>query len=166
MIQDFLIPLAAVALAELGDKTQLSVLLLSSKTKRHLELLVGVMLAFLIVDGIAIVAGSVIISLVPVSIIKIISGVVFIVFGILLLVNLDKDGKKKGNAVLKTPFISGFSMIMMAEWGDKTQIASGLFATNYNPVMVLLGTMTALFMLSLMAIYLASSLQKRSTKKP
>jgi putative Ca2+/H+ antiporter (TMEM165/GDT1 family) len=53
----------------------------------------------------------------------------------------------------------------MAEWGDKTQIASGLFATNYNPVMVLLGTMTALFMLSLMAIYLGKFIAKKINKK-
>jgi len=51
IIEDILIPLVAIAAAELGDKTQISILLLSSKTKKHLQLLLGVMLAFLIVDG-------------------------------------------------------------------------------------------------------------------
>jgi len=54
IIEDILIPLVAIAAAELGDKTQISILLLSSKTKKHLQLLLGVMLAFLIVDGIVI----------------------------------------------------------------------------------------------------------------
>jgi Ca2+/H+ antiporter, TMEM165/GDT1 family len=45
-----LVPLAAIAVAELGDKTQLSVLLLSSKTKNHFNLLIGVIIAFAIVD--------------------------------------------------------------------------------------------------------------------
>ena len=45
MIPDVLIPFVTTGLAELGDKTQLSILLLSSKTKKHLELLLGVMAA-------------------------------------------------------------------------------------------------------------------------
>ena len=52
MLQDILIPLIIVGLAELGDKTQLSTLLLASKTERHIQLFLGVILAFLIVDGI------------------------------------------------------------------------------------------------------------------
>jgi len=58
MITEILLPLAAVAVAELGDKTQLSILLLSSKTERHLRLLLGVVSAFFIVDGIAVLVGS------------------------------------------------------------------------------------------------------------
>jgi putative Ca2+/H+ antiporter (TMEM165/GDT1 family) len=42
----------------------------------------------------------------------------------------------------------------MAEWGDKTQIAAAMFATKYDAWMVLLGCMTALTLLSVMAIYL------------
>jgi len=74
-----------VGLAELGDKTQLSVFLLSSKTKEHLNLLLGVMLAFLVVDGIAILAGDWITNIIPASLIKILSGVIFIIFGVLIL---------------------------------------------------------------------------------
>jgi len=58
MLQDILIPLIVVGLAELGDKTQLSTLLLASKTEKHPHLLFGVILAFLLVDGIAILAGD------------------------------------------------------------------------------------------------------------
>jgi len=54
MVQDILIPLIVTGLAEFGDKTQLSILLLSSRTKKHLHLLLGVVLAFLIVDGVAV----------------------------------------------------------------------------------------------------------------
>lgn len=50
----------------------------------------------------------------------------------------------------RSAFISGFSMIFLSEWGDKTQIASALFATEYDPHMVLTGVMMALFLLSLM----------------
>ena len=56
MVPDILIPLIVVGLAELGDKTQLSTLLLASKTDKHIRLFLGTILAFLIVDGIAILA--------------------------------------------------------------------------------------------------------------
>ena len=65
MLQDILIPLIVVGLAELGDKTQLSTLLLASKTERHLHLFLGTILAFLIVDGIAILAGEWITHIAP-----------------------------------------------------------------------------------------------------
>jgi len=49
----------------------------------------------------------------------------------------------------------------LAELGDKTQIASALFATRYDPLMVLVGTMTALTLVSVMAIYLGRLISSR-----
>ena len=46
---DFFAPFAAIALAELGDKSQLSIFLLSTRTKRHFLLLLGVMCGFALV---------------------------------------------------------------------------------------------------------------------
>ena len=152
MIADMLVPLVAVGLAELGDKTQLSILLLSSKTTRHLHLLLGVLLAFLVVDGAAVLAGSWITTIVPVSLVKIVSGIVFVVFGVLAL----RGGETKAESKLRfqNSFLSGFAFVFMMEWGDKTQIASALFAARYDPLMVLVGTMTALTLLSIAAICL------------
>jgi putative Ca2+/H+ antiporter (TMEM165/GDT1 family) len=61
----------------------------------------------------------------------------------------EGGGLSSGNAL-----VSGFSLIFLSEWGDKTQIASALFATEYDPVMVFIGVMAALFILSAMAVYL------------
>ena len=163
MLEDILIPLAVVGLAELGDKTQLSVLLLSSRTQKHLHLLLGVMLAFLVVDGIAILAGQWITTVLPSGLIKILSGAIFIIFGILILRNKEEEIKSKYYS--KGPFYSGFALIFLAEWGDKTQIASGLFATQYNGLMVLIGVMTALFLLSVVAIYLGKFVSSRIEEK-
>nr|CBH39963.1 conserved hypothetical membrane protein, UPF0016 family [uncultured archaeon] len=69
MVPDILIPLIVVGLAELGDKTQLSTLLLASKTDKHLHLLLGIILAFLIM-----VLTGVIIALSLLSVIAIYSG--------------------------------------------------------------------------------------------
>ena len=56
MLQDFLIPLLVIGLGELGDKTNIAVFLLASKIKNPMHLFVGSMVAFLIVDGVAILA--------------------------------------------------------------------------------------------------------------
>ncbi len=163
MLDEILIPLVAVGLAEMGDKTQLSVLLLSSKTKEYAQLLLGVMLGFLLADGFAILVGAWVTSIVPVHWIKLISGAVFVVFGILIL----KGDREEGSSDLspKNAFVSGFSMIFLSEWGDKTQIASALFATEYNPWMVLIGVMSALTILSVMAIYLGRFISGRIDRK-
>jgi hypothetical protein len=69
----------------MGDKTQLSILLLSSRTREYFRLLLGVMLAFLLADGIAILVGSWVTNVIPVHLVKLASGLVFIFFGILIL---------------------------------------------------------------------------------
>jgi putative Ca2+/H+ antiporter (TMEM165/GDT1 family) len=163
ILEDILVPFVAVAIAELGDKTQLSILLLSSKTRKHVYLLIGVILAFFIVDGIAILAGSWITSIVPLRIVKIISGILFIVFGVVMLIRQEKDFEQK--KIYNNAFISGFILILFAEWGDKTQIASGLFGTKYNAVLVLCGTLIALTVVSIMAVYFGKVIAERIHKK-
>ncbi len=163
MIADMLVPMIAIGLAELGDKTQLSILLLSSKTARHLHLLLGVTLAFLVVDGTAVLVGSWITNVVPINVLKIVSGVVFVVFGILTV--RTHDTKEDSRLRFKSPFLSGFAFIFMMEWGDKTQIASALFAAKYDPLLVLTGTMTALTLLSAAAIYLGRIISTRIDRK-
>ena len=159
MLQDILIPLVVVGLAELGDKTQLATLLLASKTEKHLHLLLGVMLAFLIVDGIAILAGGWITSIAPIDLIKLLSGAIFIIFGLLMLRNRREEVKSKYH--FENPFYSGFILVFASEWGDKTQIAAGLFATKYNGLMVLIGVIIALSLLSITAIYLGKFISNK-----
>jgi putative Ca2+/H+ antiporter (TMEM165/GDT1 family) len=152
MLEEILIPLVAVGLAEMGDKTQLSILLLSSRTKEYFQLLLGVMLAFLLADGFAILVGSWVTTVIPLHMLKIVSGAVFVIYGILIL--RSKEEETASNLSPKNAFVSGFSLIFISEWGDKTQIASALFAIEYNPWMVMIGVMSALAVLSLLAIYL------------
>ena len=160
---DILIPLIMTGLAEFGDKTQLSILLLSSKTKKHSHLLLGIMLAFLIVDGTAILIGSWVINIVPMRFLKILSGIIFMIFGVLIL--RDKEVKGESRLYSRNSFLSGFALIFVTEWGDKTQILAGIFATKYNALMVLIGAMTALLLLSVMAIYLGRLVSNRVDKK-
>jgi putative Ca2+/H+ antiporter (TMEM165/GDT1 family) len=163
MIQDILIPFLLVGLAELGDKTQIAVLVLSTKTKEYAHLLAGVMLAFILTDGLAILLGNVIANRIPMDYVRIGAGVMFIIFGVMTLINKEDDDEE-GSYELKSPFVSGFGLILVSEMGDKTQLASALFATQYDPVMVFVGVVLALFLLSSMAVYVGKMLMEKINK--
>jgi len=137
-------------------------LLLSSKTSKHLQLLIGAILAFAIVDGVAILAGTWITTIISINYLKIISAVVFIIIGIFLLIN--KDGEEKVTKQ-RNPFFAAFLIIMLTEWGDKTQIAAAIFATQYDGIFVFIGTMTALTILTLIAIFFGKIISTRLNKK-
>jgi len=163
MIADILIPLITTGLAEFGDKTQLTILLLSSKTEKHLHLLLGVMFAFLIVDGVAVLVGTWVTNVVPISLLKIFSGIIFIILGGLLLNQHQR--KEEIRLYWGNSFLSGFTLIFITEWGDKTQITSGIFATQYNPFLVLTGAVAALALLSGMAVYLGKFISNKVDKR-
>ena len=164
MLEDLIIPFIVVGLAEFGDKTQISLFILSSKYNKRMQLLFGAILAFLIVDGIAILLGEWIISIVPIYYIKIASGMIFIIFGILILMEKESEEVEK-KYYFQNPFMVSFSLIFLTEWGDKTQIAAALFATQYNGVLVLAGVLIALALLSIMAIYLGKILSDKIDNK-
>ncbi len=158
MFESILIPFTAIFLAELLDKSQLSILLLASKTKQYFQLLLGIFLAFLLVDGLAIFLGSYLTELIPLFWLSIISGSLFILFGVKSL--LAKDEEKPTVGKISNTFLTAFSLIFVSEWGDKTQIASALFATRYDPFPVLLGVMLALMLLATGTVLLSKVLSQ------
>ena len=100
-------------------------------TKKHFQLLIGAILGFVIVDGIAIIAGTWVTTIIPIDYLKIISAIVFIIIGILMIFSKDgeKEATKQGN-----PFFAAFLIIMLTVWGDKTQIVAAIFATQYDGI--------------------------------
>lgn len=84
-----LLPLIAsfgiIALAELGDKTQLSVIALAAEYDAPLTVFIGVMPALALLTAIGIAAGTIISRYIPMKYVKIGSSIVFTVFGVLFL---------------------------------------------------------------------------------
>ena len=119
-----------IALAELGDKTQLTVIALSARYDRK-KVFSGVVLAFIVVTGLGVLVGEGLLRLIPENIIKIIAGLMFIIFGILML-RSKEDGEENNGSQIMNPFISTFSMIALAEMGDKTQLSAITLAAKYN----------------------------------
>ena len=95
-----------IALAELGDKTQLTVIALSARYDRK-KVFSGVVLAFIVVTGLGVLVGEGLLRLIPENIIKIIAGLMFIIFGVLML-RSKEDCEENNNSPVFNPFISTF----------------------------------------------------------
>ncbi len=146
-----------IALAEFGDKTQLAVIALSARYDRA-KVFLGVILAFALVTGLGVLVGNVLFIFIPQNVIKILAGLLFLAFGILTL--LSKESCETDDAApLGNPLLSTFSMIALAEMGDKTQLSAITLVAKYDsPYLVFTGALLALGLISLLGIFLGKKL--------
>jgi len=129
--------LSLFALMEFGDKTHIAVITLSMK-HRPVEIFIGALGAFALVDGASVLVGGFIANLVPKFWINVVSGGLFILFGVLTLLNKEEDEEVQEGG--RSGLVSAFSLVTLMELGDKTQFASFVLAARYgSPVMVFLG---------------------------
>ena len=142
-----------VFLAELGDKTQLTTIMLSSKSSAS-SVFAGAMLAFFVVDGLSTLIGGTLLGFLPYRWVCLGSGLVFIIFGVLPLIHKRERMKREGE---KVTLLRTFSMISLMELGDKTQLASiALAAELGSPLVVLLGVMLAFAVVTGIGVVLGS----------
>ncbi len=80
-----------VFLAEMGDKTQLTTITLSSTTNRPLAVFIGSSIALILATLLGALAGGSIANLIPTYLLKLISGIVFLIIGINLLAQCKKQ---------------------------------------------------------------------------
>lgn len=123
--------LATLILAEMGDKTQLAALALSlCNDTSKLRVFTGCTIGFLIVNIITTSLGGLLSSMLPYAMMKIISAIAFLVFGILLL--------RRGEEVVTSTVGGRYSLLSSAiligslEFGDKTNLATLGLATYFG----------------------------------
>ena len=154
-----------ILVAELGDKTQLSIISLSSNY-RWKHVFAGAMLAFLAVDGISLAVGGTLLALVPIRYIQVVSGIVFIIFGIVPLLRREKKQEviveKKNSAM---PLLASFSLVSLMELGDNTQILTITLAAQTAPLFVLAGMLLAFTLLTSAAVLIGTKLLSRLPMK-
>ena len=80
-----------VFLAEMGDKTQLTTITLSSTTNKPLAVFIGSSVALILATLLGVLAGGSIANLIPAFLLKLLSGIVFLIIGIKLLAESRKD---------------------------------------------------------------------------
>jgi Ca2+/H+ antiporter, TMEM165/GDT1 family len=156
---------AIVFLAELPDKTALASLVLGSRY-RPIYVFAGVAAAFAVHVGLAIAAGS-LVALLPHRPLEIVVAVAFATGAVLLLRGRHEDGDDEHLEVHgRQPGFwriawTSFAIILVAEFGDLTQIATATLAARYHdPLSVGIGAVLALWAVGALAIVGGRSLLK------
>ncbi|MDO6355606.1 TMEM165/GDT1 family protein [Caloramator sp. CAR-1] len=135
-----------VLIAEMGDKTQLLAAALASKYKVR-DAAVGIFIATVLLNIIAVLLGSSIGNLIPMNLVQIIAGALFLAFGFMTLRDEEEEEEEIKETKFKLPnFIVVALAFFLAELGDKTQImAFTLAAQLKSPVSVLIGSVIGMF---------------------
>ena len=161
-----------IFLLELPDKTALAALLLATR-HRPLPVFLGAAAAFVVQSAVAVLAGS-LFSLLPRTPIRIGAGLLFLVMAALLIRrNLRKDQDDEKRAIEQEegkhhrPFITAFTMVFIAEWGDLTQLATAALQARYQqPVIVFVAATLALWAVSAVAVTLGNRLGAWIPERP
>ncbi|MEN9983097.1 MAG: hypothetical protein RI918_1066 [Pseudomonadota bacterium] len=146
-----------VALAEMGDKTQLLAFILAARFKKPVPIILGILLATLVNHGLAGALGAWITSVVSPDAMRWVLGLSFIGMAIWTLIP-DKIEEEETQIAQKLG-VFGATLVtfFLAEMGDKTQIATVALAAHYvAPLMVVVGTTLGMLIADVPAVFVGN----------
>jgi len=161
-LEAFLISTGVVALAEIGDKTQLLAFILAARFKKPIPIILGIFIATIFNHGLAGAVGSWISSNVDPSILRWILGVSFIAISIWTLIP-DKIEEEKTSITSKFG-VFGATLVtfFLAEMGDKTQIATVALAAHFSqPLFVVAGTTAGMLVADIPAVFIGNKFSEK-----
>ena len=161
-MEAFLVSTGIVALAEMGDKTQLLSLVLAARFRKPWPIVLGIFAATLVNHGLAGAVGSWVHSLIGPDAMRWILGLSFIGMAVWMLIpdKLDDEGVDGHSrwGVFGTTLVAFF----LAEMGDKTQIATVMLAAQYNAYLwVVVGTTLGMMLANAPVVWLGDKLVKK-----
>ena len=162
-MEAFLVATGIVALAEMGDKTQLLALLLAARFRKPWPIVFGILVATLVNHALAGAVGNWVTQVLGANVLRWILGGSFIVMAVWMLIpdKLDEDDSPKSSrfGVFGTTVIAFF----LAEMGDKTQIATVMLAARFvgDYLWVVAGTTLGMMLANAPVVWLGDKLVKR-----
>ena len=160
-MEALLISFSTVALAEIGDRTQLLVLLLATRFRRPWPIVAGVVCAALLCEAVAAALGAWIGTRLRTGILDIAVGASMIIMGVWML-KPDSLGEQTDATDHRGIFLTTLGTFVLAELGDKTQIAALALAAAYrNLAAVIVGSTLGLIVVNVPVIFLGKLFAER-----
>lgn len=156
-MDSLLISTGVVALAEMGDKTQLLAFILAARFKKPVPIILGILAATIINHGLAGALGAWITSLINPEVLRWILGASFIGMAIWTLIPDKIEEEETQVAKHLGVFGATFITFFLAEMGDKTQIATIALAAHYAaPFAVVVGTTLGMLIADVPAVFVGN----------
>ena len=158
---EFLLSTAIVALAEMGDKTQLLALLLAARYQKPIPILIAILLATIINHGLSAALGQWVTTVISPEILLWIISIGFVAMALWMLVpdELDDETESIHKWQRYGVFGATFILFFLAEIGDKTQIATVALAARFDSlVWVMLGTTLGMMLANAPAVFIGNKL--------
>lgn len=150
-------------IAEMGDKTQLMLMAMTSRFKLR-DIILGTAAAVLVLNGLAVLAGGLVSELVPEWIIKLVAALAFLYFSWSSLKGDDEEEEDVSAKKGRFAALSVFGTFFVAELGDKTQLTAITFAADAgmkNAVVVWLACSVGLFAADILGMLLGMLLKNK-----
>ena len=164
-MESLLVSTGVVALAEIGDKTQLLAFILAARFKKPLPIIIGILAATVINHGLAGALGAWITSSISPEVLRWVLGASFIGMAIWTMIP-DKIEEETQVAQRFGIFGATFITFFLAEMGDKTQIATVAMAAHYSaPLMVVIGTTLGMLIADVPAVFAGDKLANKIPMK-
>jgi putative Ca2+/H+ antiporter (TMEM165/GDT1 family) len=155
-----------VALAEIGDKTQLLAFILAARFKKPLPIIAGILVATLVNHGLAGALGAWITQVVRPEILRWVLGLSFL--GMAAWTMIPDKIEEEETRVATRFGVFGATLItfFLAEMGDKTQLATVALAAHYGtPLLVIMGTTLGMLIADVPAVFIGDRLATRIPMK-
>lgn len=165
-MEALLISTGVVALAEIGDKTQLLAFILAARFKKPVPIILGILCATIVNHGLAGALGAWITTVVSPDAMRWILGISFI--GMAIWTMIPDKIEEEETQVAKKWGVFGATLItfFLAEMGDKTQIATVALAAHYAaPLMVVVGTTLGMLIADVPAVFVANKFAEKIPMK-
>jgi Ca2+/H+ antiporter, TMEM165/GDT1 family len=165
-MEAFLVSTGVVALAEIGDKTQLLAFILAARFKKPVPIILGILLATLVNHGLAGALGAWITSAVSPEMLRWVLGASFIGMAIWTLIPDKIEEEETRIAQRWGVFGATLITFFLAEMGDKTQVATIAMAAHFASAwLVVAGTTLGMLIADVPAVFVGDRFASRIPMK-
>ena len=160
-MEAFLVSTGIVALAEMGDKTQLLALLLAVKFRRPWPIVLGIFVATLANHALAGAVGAWVTTVLGPDVLRWVLGGSFIAMAVWMLIPDKMDDNETGAAPRFGVFGTTVITFFLAEMGDKTQVATVMLAAQYHAYFwVIAGTTLGMMLANAPVVWLGERMTR------